>query len=182
MERANKNNIIKEEEAIVLDILSTGFSKNEVVQSLGCQNFVLLELIPKSNSNVSFLEKVYIGEEKRDKIQYVKRSISYEDLSDNSKTEILSAIEEIVKNREDEIVNIINRIGPINIRKHGLELINGVGKKNLKNLIEIREESKFLNFEDISKRCSFIQNPIESISKRILEEIKGEDLIKIFVR
>ena len=181
MERANKNNI-KEDEAIVLDILSTGFSKNEVVQSLGCQNFVLLELIPKSNSNVSFLEKVYIGEEKRDKIQYVKRSISYEDLSDNSKTEILSAIEEIVKNREDEIVNIINRIGPINIRKHGLELINGVGKKNLKNLIEIREESKFLNFEDISKRCSFIQNPIESISKRILEEIKGEDLIKIFVR
>ena len=181
MERANKNNI-KEDEAIVLDILSIGFSKNEVVQSLGCQNFVLLELIPKSNSNVSFLEKVYIGEEKRDKIQYVKRSISYEDLSDNSKTEILSAIEEIVKNREDEIVNIINRIGPINIRKHGLELINGVGKKNLKNLIEIREESKFLNFEDISKRCSFIQNPIESISKRILEEIKGEDLIKIFVR
>ena len=181
MERANKNNI-KEDEAIVLDILSIGFSKNEVVQSLGCQNFVLLELIPKSNSNVSFLEKVYIGEEKRDKIQYVKRSISYEDLSDNSKTELLSAIEEIVKNREDEIVNIINRIGPINIRKHGLELINGVGKKNLKNLIEIREDGKFSNFEDISKRCSFIQNPVESISKRILEEIKGEDLIKIFVR
>ena len=176
MEVKNK----KEEYVIILDIVNTGFSKNEIVQGIGEENFGLMELVPKKDAQLFLLERVYIGDDKRDKIQYVKKALTYDDISENSKVEILSAIEEIVKSREDYFIKIINKIGAINIRSHGLELIHGIGKKYFKSLLNIRDEAYFENFEDIKKRCSFFQNPVESISKRILDEISNKDSIKIF--
>ena len=176
MEVKNK----KEEYVIILDIVNNGFSKNEIVQGIGEENFGLMELVPKKDAQLFLLERVYIGDDKRDKIQYVKKSLTYDDISENSKVEILSAIEQIVKSREEYFIKIINRIGAINIRSHGLELIHGIGKKYFKSLLDIRDEAYFESFEDIKKRCSFFQNPVESISKRILDEISNKDSIKIF--
>jgi len=75
----------KEVNAIVLDVLMKGhaedprpaFKREPVVQAMGIEQFKLLELVPKSTAVLDLHEKVYIGDAERDKIERVKRRISY---------------------------------------------------------------------------------------------------------
>lgn len=179
-----KPQLPKEEYAIVLDVVPSqnSFKDDEIIQAIGTTNYTLLELVPKKGAIVSSGDRVYIGEGKRDEIQYIKRGLFPDKLSGGSKSEILFTIMDIVDEREEEYINFFNRSGPITIRKHSLELIPGIGKKHLKDLLNEREEKPFENFKDISCRCQFLPDPSKSISERILDEIEKKDDIKIFIR
>jgi putative nucleotide binding protein len=171
-----------EENAIVLDVYTENFSSDKkFVMAIGINNFNLLELIPKFDTEIEILENVYIGEDKRDKIQYIKKSLNYDNLTENSKDELLDALKKIVKIREKEFINFLNFAGPISLKKHSLELISGIGKKYVTTLIDIRRDN-FIDFEDVIKKCSFLTNPIEAISKRILEELENKDDLKFFIK
>jgi len=74
----------KEVNAIVLDVLQKGhpddprpvFKREPIVQAIGVSQFKLLELVPKS-MDIQIHDNVYIGDGERDKIERVKRRISY---------------------------------------------------------------------------------------------------------
>lgn len=174
----------KEEYAIVLDIISdnSSFKSQEIVQAIGLNTYSLFELVPKTGAVIKSGQKVYIGDGKRDEIQYIKRVLYYDKLSGTASSELPFAIEEILEEKEEEFVKFFNNAGPISLRRHSLEIIPGIGKKHLQTLIDIRQEKPFESFADISKRCPFIAEPIKSLSQRILEEIKGEVDIRFFVR
>lgn len=175
----------KEEYAIVLDVVLSGqssFKDNETVQAIGLNNFTLLELIPKQGVILKGGDRVYIGEGKRDEIQYIKKSLNYEDVSASAKSEMIFTIMDIVKEKEEMYVNFFNNAGPITIRKHSLELVSGIGKKHLTELLEERYVKPFASFEDITKRCPFLSDPVKAISQRILDELDGKDEFKFFLR
>ena len=185
MERQPQKEMHKEEYAIVLDVVlgsPNSFKDNEVAQALGTTNYTLLELVPKPGVILKNGQRVYIGEGKREEIQYIKRALFPNKLSGTAKSELLFTLIDIINEKEEEYVNFFNTAGPITIRKHSLELVPGIGKKHLGDLIYERDTKPFESFADITQRCPFIADPAKAIAQRIMDEIEGNDDFKFFLR
>jgi putative nucleotide binding protein len=170
-----------EEYAIILDYLPLGYVKEgiptykrkPVAQAIGKEEFTLLELIPKEDVNLDIHQKVYIGSGKRDEIARVNRRLKHDDLTSTAKVELNYVIEEIIKTKEDKFVEFFNEAGPISTRLHQLELLPGIGKKHMWDIIKARKEKPFESFDDIKKRATMLSNPLKLISKRILLELEA---------
>ncbi len=179
----------KEDKAIVLDFLVHGYAsdpspshmKKPVAQALGMNSFVLLEVVPKKGVFLQPLEQVYIGESKRDKIHHINGRIHFEKLTSTAKSELEHAILSLVKSQEERFVSFFNTAQPLNTRMHIIELLPGVGKKHMLEIVEQRKEESFKSFEDIKKRVKLISSPEKIVAKRILEEISGKEKHYLFV-
>lgn len=180
----------KEELAIVLDFLPNGYPfdtrpglrKFPIVQAISKTQFALLELVPKKESVFQPNEEVYIGEGKRDKIHHVVGRLSVEKLTETAKGELELIIERLVKEDSERFITFFNKAGPLSTRMHQLELLPGIGKKHMWQILDQREQHPFESFEDMKKRVNLFPDPLKTIVKRILMELKGEDRYKIFTR
>lgn len=182
-----------EEYAIVLDFLSKGkqkpgdkvplYAKEPVVQAVGETYFTLLELVPYKFTTFSIREKIFIGKgDERKKIDHVKKRISYEDLTASAKFELPAVIENVTDNDEMRFLNFFNYAKPITTRMHQLELLPGVGKKLMWDIINEIKKGNFTDFDDLKKRVRII-DPKKIIAKRILIEIENEqEKHRIFTR
>ena len=185
-----------EDYAIILDYLplgyvregSTSYKRKPVAQAIGTEEFTLLELTPKENVTLDIHEKVYIGSGKRDKISRVNRRLPYDKMTSTARVELDYVIEEIIKDKEDKFVHFFNEAGPISTRLHQIELLPGIGKKHMWDIIQTRKEAPFKDFADIKKRVPMLSNPIKLISKRIhleleaAEDRKGKKKYILFTR
>jgi len=183
--KPQKKEAPKEEYAMILDIItdnSNSFKDTQMIQAIGTTTFTLLELVAKDDAVLKVGQKVYIGSDKREEIQYIKRTLFVDKLSGDAKSELLFVLTEIVEDRETEFVNFFNMAGPITIRKHSFEIIPRIGKKHLADLIEERNKSKFESFKNIEERCPYLQDVAKAIAQRILIEIDGDDDFKFFTR
>jgi putative nucleotide binding protein len=170
-----------EDYAIILDYLplgyvkegSTTYKRKPVAQAIGTEEFTLLELTPKENGTIDIHEKVYIGSGKRDKISRVNRRLTYDKMTSTAKVELDYVIEEIIKDKEDKFVQFFNEAGPISTRLHQIELLPGIGKKHMWDILQARKEAPFKDFADIKKRVPMLSNPIKLISKRIHLELEA---------
>ncbi|MDE1851800.1 MAG: DUF655 domain-containing protein [Candidatus Micrarchaeota archaeon] len=174
-----------EEYAIVLDYLPTGRSssiKSEpLVQLLGEQRFTLLEAVAK-DGDIKTAERVYIGKGDRDKISLIKGRLSYSELTEGAKNELMPAIYKIIKGNEKHFVEMFNTASPLNIRMHSLELLPGIGKKHLTAILDAREDKPFESFEDITKRVPLLQDPVKLLAERVVMELKGDSRFYILTR
>jgi len=181
--------IVKEEHAIVLDFLMNGhpfdsrpaYKKTPIAQAVGNDHFILLELVPKKGVFLQPYENVYTGEGKREKIHHIFGKIDYNQLTGTAKNELNHVIEEMVKKDYTRFLNFFNKAGPINVRRHQLELLPGVGKRHMKEILEKRDEKEFESFEDIKNRVKLLPDPMKVIIRRIISEFKGEDKHRLFV-
>jgi putative nucleotide binding protein len=174
--------------AYVLDFLPHGrpgarpsYRAGALVQVVGEEFFTLLEALVKEGVLVKPYERVYVGKDPRDKITYILGRIGYEELTSSAKMELPGVVEKIVLNRENWFVNFFNTAQAITPRMHALELIPGIGKKYMWQIINERERTPFKNFEDLQQRAN-IPNPAKLITKRILEELAGESKYRLFTR
>lgn len=174
---------IKEEFAIVLDIVvnSGKYSDSTSIQAIGTTTFTLLELVPKNGAEIRIGDKVYIGDGKREEIQFIKKSLKIDELSGSSKAELEFILQDIINQREEDFIKFFNQTGPITIRKHSLELIPGIGKKHLNDLLEERFKP-FESFEDLKTRCHFFTDPQKALAQRIIKEIEDPEEFKLFTR
>jgi len=172
-----------EEYAIILDYLPIGYVKEglpsykrkPIAQAIGKEEFTLLELIPKDKVSLDIHEKVYIGPGKRDKIARVNRRLKYDDLTATARVELNYVIEEIIKIKEDKFVEFFNEAGSISTRLHQLELLPGIGKKHMWDILKARREKKFDSFIDIKKRVPMLADPVKILLKRILLELEATE-------
>jgi putative nucleotide binding protein len=179
----------KEETAIVLDYLPNGYPfdirpshiKTPIVQALGKEHFVLLELVPKKEAPLQPHDEVYIGEGKRDKIHHINGRLSPEKLTPTAKAELEYVLNKIVKDNEKFFTDFFNKAQPLSTRMHSLELIPGMGKKRMWEIIEERQNKPFESFTDMRKRLKLIPDPEKAIVKRILMEIDGNEKHYLFV-
>lgn len=154
-----------EKYAIILDYLPHGyieegrpfFRKRPVAQAIGKDEFTLLELIPKPGVELDIHEEVYIGPGKRDKIARVNRRLTARELTATARVELPYVVEEIVRSRENEFVEFFNKATSISTRLHQLELLPGIGKKYMWEIIKAREKEPFKSFEDIKKEYQVYQ-------------------------
>ncbi len=180
---------VREEVVIILDFLPHGYpfdtrpmhQKTPVVQAMGKEHFSLLELAPKKGVFLQPHEEVYIGEGKRDKIHHIIGKLSMDKLTQTAKMELNDIIKDIVSKNEKKFVEFFNKAGPINTRRHQIELLPGVGKKHMWEIINTRKEKEFSSLEDIKQRVKLMPNPSNVIIKRIMMELNNEDKYKLFV-
>lgn len=179
----------KEEYAIILDFLPHGYPfdtrpmhrKTPIAQAMGKEHFVLLELVPKKGITLQPSEEAYIGEGKRDKIHHILGKIPLERLTQTAKGELEFVIKALVEKNEKRFIKFFNEAQPINMRRHQLELMPGIGKKHMWQIIEEREKKQFESFEDIKARVKLLPDPEKVVIKRILLELNNGDKYKIFV-
>ena len=169
----------KEINAIVLDVLQKGhpddprpvFKREPLVQGVGLDQFKLLEMVPKT-LEIQIHERVYIGDGEREKIERVKRRISYEDLTQTARLELPFAVERIVKEKEPEFVQFFNKSISISPKLHMLHLLPGIGKKLMWEILQEREKKPFETYAEISQRIKSIPHPEKMIIARVLEALQ----------
>ena len=187
LERVNTQSRKYEEYAYVLDFISQGKSKTVhgrdgiIIVALGEERLTLLEILGVDDSTFDVGEKIYIGKEGRIKVQSVLGKLDYEQITGTAQSELENVVNTIVTKNEQRFVDYINNAQPLTPRKHSLELIPGIGKTYLKLIIEQINKQKFLNYKDMEERAG-LREPVNHLSKRILEEIAGETQFRLFVR
>jgi putative nucleotide binding protein len=130
---------------------------------------------------VNLHERVYIGKDRRENINRIIGRIGYNDLTANAKAELLSVLEELIANQEQRFVAFFNNSQAITPRMHALELLPGIGKKSMWQIINAREKKPFTSFKDIQSRTS-VGDPSKVIAKRIMDELTGGEKYRIFSR
>ena len=176
----------KEEYSIVLDYLPNGYPLEgkmmPIAQAIGELNPVLLELIPRRGVTLEIGERVYIGDGKRDKIYYILGRLKKEKITQTAKEELERFIEKIVKEREKEFVDFFNESESINKRIHQIELLPGLGKKYMLEILKQRSIKKFESFEDLRKRIHNLPFPEKAVEKRLLQELTTDERHNLFTQ
>lgn len=181
-----------EEHAYVLDFLQhgrpgvrpsgrAGYRVGALVQLIGEEFFTLLEALVKEGTILKPHDRVYVGKEDREEITYIIGRIGYEELTASAKMELPAVISRIVLNREKWFTDFFNNARAITPRMHALELLPGIGKKYMWQVINEREKRSFENFDDLQKRTE-LPNPVKLIAKRVMEELAGDSKYRLFTR
>jgi len=180
----------KEEYAVVLDFLPNGYpmdksasyKKTAIVQAIGKTNFVLLELVPKPGIHLKAGDEVYIGPAKRDHIHHINGKIPLNKLTATANGELEFVLKNLITTAPDKFVEFFNKSMPLSMRMHQLELLPGLGKKHMWEIVEERQGKPFTNFADIRERVKLMPDPEKIILKRIMLELEGGEKYNLFVR
>lgn len=181
-----------EEYAYVLDFLAhgkpgirssgrTSYRVGALIQCIGENFFTLLEALVKESLMFNPSDRVYVGKASRSEVTYIIGRIRFDELTASAKAELSGVLANIVQNREKWFVNFFNTARAITPRMHALELIPGIGKKYMWQVINEREHRAFSSFEDLRQRTE-LPNPVKLVAKRVLEELEGESKYRLFTR
>ncbi len=177
---------MKEEYAIVLDYLPNGYPLEKrmlpLAQAIGEKNLTLLELVPRRGESFEIDERVYIGEGKRDKVSYIFGRLKREKLTESAKNQLQEVIKKLVKENEAEYVKFFNESFAINKRVHQIELLPGLGKKHMKEILKEREIKPFESFEEMKSRVQNLPDPEKAVEKRIFQELTNLERHNLFIR
>ena len=180
----------REEKAIVLDFLPNGYPfedrpgarKMPIVQAIGKEYYALLELVAKREVQLSPGNEIYIGEGKREQIHHIVGKLPMHKLTPTARQELEFVIKDIIDKNQEKFVDFFNRAQPLSTRMHQLELIPGLGKKHMWEIIDARETKPFTSFDDLKARVKLMPDPKKAIIRRILRELSGSEKYYIFVR
>src|SRR4030066_1417910 len=179
-----------EENAYVLDFLPhgrpgfqpggrAGYRAGALIQCVGEEFFSLLEALVKEGLALKPGDKVYVGKESRDEVTYIIGRVGFEELTGAAKAELPGVITRIVLNREEWFVNFFNTARAVTPRMHALELIPGIGKKYMWQVINERERRAFESYEDLQKRTE-LPRPVKVLTRRVMEEVQGDSKARCF--
>jgi putative nucleotide binding protein len=181
-----------EEYAYVLDFLQhgkpgthptgrAGYKAGALIQCVGEEFFTVLEALVREGLTLKPGDRVYVGKDSREEVTYIIGRVGYDELTASAKSELPSVIGKIIMNREKWFVNFFNTTQAVTPRMHALELIPGIGKKYMWQVINERTRKPFESFEDLQKRTE-LPNPVKLITKRVLEELGGDSKYRLFTR
>jgi putative nucleotide binding protein len=180
-----------EEYVYVLDYLPEGrvdasaHHRYPVVYGVGENQFTLLELVPKNNITLSIGDRIYVGKnpKKREKIKKIKGRIRFEELTSTAHGELPYVLIDVVNQKESYFVQFFNNAPAISTRFHVLELLPGLGKKMMHDILTERRKQKFSSFKEMVDRIDFLRDPAKLIAKRIeLELSDPEQKYRLFTR
>lgn len=175
----------KEEHAIVLEYLPNGYPLEgrmmPLAQAIGTDNLTLLEVVPRKGVSLEIGEEVYIGQGKRDKIYYILGRLHREKLTESAKGQLQEFIHQVVQKQEKKFVKFFNESGAINKRIHQIELLPGLGKKHMQEILKQRQEKEFESFVDMKNRIQNLPDPEKAIEKRIIQELTNIETYNLFI-
>lgn len=106
--------------------------------------------------------------------------INHGSLSSAAKSELEDVISTLIISEEARFIDFFNRAPPITTRLHSLELIPGIGKKHMWEIIEQRRKP-FESLAELKERVPLIPDPKRGLKERILKELQEEEKYYLFV-
>ncbi len=169
-----------EEFAFVLDVVPFGDREGTAVYLLGLK-YTLLKAKAREKVPIKIGQKTYVGKEleKREVVEKIRGRVRYDQLPDTAKQNLKDILRILVKEKEKEFVDFLNRAKAVSVRTHQLDFIPHIGKKTKRIILEEREKKPFESFEDIKKRTGI--DPVEAFADKLFREISGRDVVKFFV-
>jgi putative nucleotide binding protein len=175
--------------AYVLDYLphgrstEQGFRREPQAIAIGETELKLLELVPKSGAALtvgSRIALVPVGGA-APPIEFVRRRLSFGDLTSQARNELSVALEGIVRGDPKKYLRIFNEAEAVSRRFHLLELLPGIGKKTMQAIVDERKRAPFASFADLEERLR-LPKPEKLIVGRIEKELSGaDDKYRLFV-
>lgn len=176
---------MKEENCIILDFLPSGYADRRqaepVAQAIGTSLFTLLEVAPREGIALKPEEEAYIGEGKRDKIRFIKGQLDYRELTNFARNALPFVAERIVRSNEKRFVDFFNRSTTVTPRMHQFQLLPGVGKKHMSDILDERRKKPFESFADIASRVKLFPDPVKAIVRRVIDELQNDEKYYLFV-
>lgn len=177
---------MKEETCIILDYLPTGYAdrrKGEsIAQALGTTLYTLLEVVPREGIDLKPGQEAYIGDGKREEIRFIRGALEYRELTNAARSLLEQTIEMLVRRNEKKAVEFFNKAGMITPRMHQFQLLPGVGKKHLLDMLEARSKKPFESFAEIAERVKLFPDPVKTIVRRVMQELENEEKYYLFVQ
>ncbi len=176
----------KDDHVRILDYLPKGKSevpphkRKPIVQAVGDKFFSLLELSPKEGVAFDLGERVYIGEDSREKIDHIERRIKFDWLTPTAKSELPHVLKKIVEENEGEFLKFYNTSGSISTRQHKLETLPKIGKRHREEILEERNIKPFESFDDVRSRLKNTPDPVKVLVDKIVEELRGDSKYYLF--
>ena len=175
-----------EEYARVIDFMPEGRAMDRMreptAQLVGEKYFTLLEVAIKKGAPCALGQRLYIGKDARPEVDKIKKRIDFDELSATARNELTAVTKSIIHDNEANFVSFFNKAGPVSMRLHQIELLPGIGKKHLKQILDARGEKPFESFKDIQERVSLLPDPANLLVTRIIDEMRGDSKQYIFVR
>ena len=175
--------------AYILDYLPNGrqtergFHREPLALALGESELKLFELVPRIGAKLVPGSRVPLVpiEGAPPPIDHVRRRIGYDELTVSARTELTQALETIVKANSARYLRFFNEAPAVSRRFHLLELLPGIGKKTMQQIVDERRRAPFQSFEEIESRLH-LKTPERLIVARIEQELSGvEDKYRLFV-
>ncbi len=176
-----------EEFAYVLHFIPRGKSsiikerEGPLIQAIGEERLTLLEILATNEASFVPGERIAIGKENREKITSVLGKLNFSELTNEARNDLESVLEKMIRSQEPKYIAYFNELQPITPRLHALELIPGIGKTFMRQIVNQRDRKKFESFEDLEKRVG-IRDPVRLVARRIVEELSGGSRVNIFVK
>ena len=166
--------------AYILDYLPTGrqtergFHREPLALAIGEDELKLFELVPRPGVSLVPGKRVALApvENTPSPIDHVRRRLGFDDLTVSARTELTNALEAIVKANSSRFIRFINEAPAVSRRFHLLELLPGIGKKTMQQIVDERRRAPFQSFEEMELRLH-LKNPERLIVSRIEQELSG---------
>jgi putative nucleotide binding protein len=175
-----------EDYAWVVEYMSAGRAsdsrKESVVQLVGHNFFTLLEASVKPNASMVVGNKVFVGKGERSEIDRIKGRIAYTQLTNGAQEILPTVLRRIIEERSDLFINFMNKAAPISMRVHQLDLLPGIGKRNMEEILKEREKGPFADFVDLKKRVPTLADPMGIFVHRIISELEGKERYYLFTK
>jgi putative nucleotide binding protein len=175
------------ETIIVLDYLPNGHPmdprplhlREVLVQGIVMETFALLEVVPVKDFRPKVQDRLDV--QNKERISRVKSRIHFRNLTHGAKIELEIAVKTIVEENEPKFVEFFNTATPITTRLHSLELIPGVGKKHMWDILNARKIKKFESFEDLKSKIRLLPDPKKGVVQRVINELQESDRYYLFI-
>jgi putative nucleotide binding protein len=175
--------------AYILDYLPNGrqtergFHREPLALAIGEDELKLFELVPRANAKLASGNRIPLVPVSgaAPPIDHVRRRIGYDELTVSGRSELPVTLERIVKANEPRYLRFFNESPAVSRRFHLLELLPGIGKKTMQQIVDERRRAPFASFADLETRLH-LKNPEKLIVGRIEQELSGvEDKYHLFV-
>ncbi|MBR9689954.1 MAG: DUF655 domain-containing protein [Candidatus Altiarchaeota archaeon] len=158
-------------------VVRGGYLTTPIAFAMSIERFFLMVVVISPDKQVKFGDEVDLADTTT--IAAWAR-ITRSDLSSAAKSELSSALDKIISENEDRFTNFFNKASPITTRLHSLELIPGIGKKHMWDIIENRRKP-FESLSDLKERLPLISDPRKGVKERILKELEEKEKYYLFI-
>jgi putative nucleotide binding protein len=105
-----------------------------------------------------------------------------EKLTESAKSQLQEVIATIVQKNEEKFIKFFNKALAINKRLHQIELLPGLGKKHMQEILKQRDVEEFKSFADMKERVANLPDPEKAIEKRIFQELTNIERYNLFTQ
>ena len=127
-------------------------------------------------ANQDVVARVYFGADlsKREIVAEPLGLTRFRDMPNRAQSDIAEVIAEVIKDLPEAYLSFYNRAGNLSLKMHAFELLQGVGPRKAREMVEARGRKGWSDLAALDEACGI--NSAELLAERMAEEISDKKL------